>query len=95
MTSVFENEYPVLFRYIRERKLEIHYCASRRAFAIGGIDSCMRQEIHFCPWSGKRLPKSLAAEFSRMLETKDLSGLEPETWPEAWRSEKWWIDAGL
>ncbi|MFN3946346.1 MAG: hypothetical protein ACK4K7_15625 [Allosphingosinicella sp.] len=53
------------------------------------------QEIAFCPWTGKPLPRSLAKEFERMLKSKGLSIMEPETWPSHWRSEQWWIEAKL
>jgi hypothetical protein len=91
----YEREFPELFRYIREEKIAVFYNPSRRSFSIGSYDTGMRQEIYYCPWTGKRLPRSLAAKFSDMLREKDLSALEPETWPEEWRSEEWWRKANL
>lgn len=95
MTSVYEGEFPELFGFIREGKLEIYYSPYRRSFAIGGKETGLRQEILFCPWTGRQLPSSLSEKFSALLESRDLSALEPESWPEEWRSEAWWIKAGL
>lgn len=93
--SIYEREFPEMFAFINERKIAVYYSPPHRSFAIGGVDSLMRQEIAFCPWSGKRFPKSLSKEFSAKLESLDLSIFEPEKWPEDWRSEAWWIKENL
>lgn len=95
MTSIYEDEYPQMFAFIREEKIQIYYNPSQRSFSIGGVEPHIRQEIQFCPWSGKKLPESLASSFSSKLCSLDLSILEPEKWPEEWRSETWWINDGL
>lgn len=93
--SVLEKEYPLLFQFILEQKIAVYYNPSRRSFSIGSKELSMVQEISYCPWSGQKLPRSLSDEFSKMLESRDLSALEPETWPKEWRTEAWWIRAGL
>lgn len=95
MISIYENEFPEIFRFIREDKLEIYYDPSRRVFQIGGKIFGMRQQIAFCPWTGNQLPLPLSGVLSEMLASRDLSGLEPETWPDEWRTEQWWIKKGL
>lgn len=95
MRSIYEDEFPQLFAFIREGKIEIYYNPSRRSFSIGGVEQGLRQEITYCPWTGKGLPRSLSREFSRKLESLDLSVLEPETWPREWRSEEWWQKEGF
>lgn len=95
MRSVYERDFPDLFYFVREGKIEIHYSSSRRSFSIGASEGEMRQEIMYCPWTGKKLPPSLSDDFSNMLEANNLSALEPETWPEDWRGENWWKKAGL
>ena len=95
MTSILEADYPELFRFVNEKKIAIHYSAPRRLFQIGAEEGGFGQAIMFCPWTGKKLPRPLSEEFSKLLTSKDLSILEPETWPEKWRSERWWIEAGL
>jgi hypothetical protein len=95
MQSVYEKDFPEIFEFIKEDKIAIYYNPSQRSFSIGGIDGYMKQEIAFCPWSGKKLPKSLLEEFSAKLESLDLCIFEKETWPEGWRSEAWWIKEGL
>lgn len=94
MQSVYEESFPELFEFIREGKIEIYYSPSRRSFSIGGVEKGIRQQISFCPWTGKELPPSLADEFTHKLESKNLSALEPDTWPEDWRGEDWWMAAG-
>lgn len=95
MKSIYEKEFPEMFRFIREDKLEIYYDPPRRVFEVGGKTRGMRQQIAYCPWAGSRLPQSLSQIFSEMLASRDLSGLERETWPEDWRTEEWWIEKGL
>ena len=95
MHSVYEGDYPEIFRFIKEGKVAIYYSPSQRSFAIGGIEPHIRQEIYFCPWTGKKLPPSLSAKLSEKLEALNLSILERETWPEELGSEAWWINEGL
>jgi hypothetical protein len=92
--SIFKQDFPQLFDFIEEDKLAVFYDPSRRSFGIGTQEGHAVQEIYYCPWSGKKLPTPLSAQFGDMLESQDLSALEEETWPEEWRSEAWWIRAG-
>lgn len=94
-TSILEQSYPELFEFIEEGKLAIFYSPSRRLFQIGSQQGGFGQAIRFCPWTGKELPQPLTDQHSAMLASNDLSILEPETWPEPWKSERWWIEAEL
>lgn len=95
MESVYEDEFPELFRFVREGKIEIYYSPNRRSFSIGGMEDGVRQEIYYCPWSGKKLPPSVSEEFCCKLEASGLSAFEPDTWPEDWKNENWWKKEGL
>lgn len=96
MKSIYEASFPELFRFIREDKLPVRYFSEKRLFALRLEDAGpVYQEIRFCPWSGKQLPKPLTDEFIALLTKMNLSALEPETLPPEFRTEQWWIERGL
>lgn len=95
MKSIYREIYPEIFSFLEENKLSVRYVAYRRSFVILSHDGEYGQEISYCPWTGKKLPDSLADKFGELLESKGLSAFEPETWPDSWRSEEWWISANL
>jgi hypothetical protein len=53
------------------------------------------QQIHFCPWCGTKLPKSLVDEWFAILD--DELGLEPDdpALPEEMKTSAWWRIRGL
>lgn len=93
--SVYREEFPQIFYFIDENKIGLKYNPSQRSFSILSQDGFYSQEINFCPWTGKSLPPSLSERFSEMLESKDLSILEPSNWPEIYKDETWWLELGL
>lgn len=95
LQSIYEDEFPELFAFIHEEEVKVYYNPSQRSFSVGGIDTPAIQEIAFCPWSGKKLPKSLAKEFAAKLESLGLGLGDLGKWPEEWRSEAWWMKEGL
>lgn len=92
--SSLRSQFPDLFRFIDEDKVAVSYSPYSRSFYISLYENIGKQLIYFCPWTGSRLPRPLNSEFEDLLESKNLSILEPESWPSSWRSEQWWIDAG-
>ncbi|WP_372511772.1 DUF6980 family protein [Carbonactinospora thermoautotrophica] len=55
------------------------------------------QTIYYCPWCGQKLPKELGDEWVARLEAM---GIDPgdddaDRIPEAFRSDRWWKEAGL
>lgn len=95
MMSVYEQQYPELFLIIKENKLPLRYFPEERSFAIELRTGRIWQQISFCPWTGKRLPRPLSAEFEEELNALGLSRMQPERHPPHLRSEKWWLDRGL
>jgi hypothetical protein len=52
------------------------------------------QQIHFCPWCGTRLPKSLVDEWFAILDDERLEPDDPRV-PEDMKTSAWWRQRGL
>ena len=85
--------------HLKTGEIYINYCPQRRTYYIpykkkfgGGW-----QILKYCPWCGKKLPKSLSEEFFGILEKEfNLDTLyEMKKAPKEFQSDEWWKKRGL
>lgn len=83
--------------HIHEKEKIISYIPEFREYAIKASKSVI-QQINYCPWCGKGLPKDLNDQFfdvtskimGRQISLKDLEAL-----PEEFHSDEWWKKRNL
>lgn len=80
-----------------DEDIPLRYIPKYREFSIVILDGgSSSQEIHFCPWCGKKLPKSLRdLWFDTVWDKLNLDGPEDPRLPDEYKSEDWWIESGL
>ncbi|MCI5048518.1 MAG: hypothetical protein MRY59_13540 [Aquisalinus sp.] len=93
--SILKKEFSLLFRFIEEDKVAIKYIPYHRSIYIKIPSSGSLQEIHYCPWTGKKLPKSLSDEYFDQLDKLGIDSENLDEIPEEMKSEEWWIRLGL
>jgi len=70
----------------------VHYSSKYNEYGIPLVDGISYILIEFCPWCGKRLPKSLREEWFSQLEKIGYdSPLTQNDYPEIFKSWDWWL----
>jgi hypothetical protein len=76
--------------FLSEGRVAILYIPKFREYGIkllvGGSGF---QEIKYCPWCGRALPKSLRDEWFTIMETLRLEPDSPDI-PQKYLSDEWW-----
>lgn len=93
--SIYENDFPELFAFIREGKVAIGYMERFREFYISLPRTNACQLIHFCPWTGKPLPASVRDQYFEVLENPNLTPYAVRKLKREMAGEAWWIARGL
>lgn len=82
-------------RHLHEGEVAIVFLKPYREFGIKILDGGTSvQLIRSCPWCGTRLPESLRDEWFDEMEKQGFELGDPNI-PEAYKSEKWYLDRGL
>ena len=96
-----QNEFPEFFGFVREGKVSVCYSPIFREFSVPLKDGHATQQLHYCPWSGRKFPTSLRDQYFKVLETEHAFS-EPtmdDIWekrvPTEMQTEEWWIKRGL
>lgn len=77
-------------KHITKGEVAIRYIPKFREYGISVLDSgSSKQDIYYCPWCGKKLPKSLRDKWFDIIEDMGLDPESPDI-PEEYKSEKWW-----
>lgn len=78
--------------FLNENKVDIHYITQFREYSIGIPNTSGRQDVHFCPWCGSKLPISLRDIWFDELEEKieDFDGFDDQRIPDEYRDGRWW-----
>lgn len=81
--------------FLNDRKVPLKYYPILREYGLDLLYSYAIQLIQYCPWCGKKLPKSLGDEYFDILEKEH--GITPEldiqndpNIPEEFKSDEWW-----
>ncbi|KWX02955.1 hypothetical protein LI90_4004 [Carbonactinospora thermoautotrophica] len=87
----------LMLQNLRADDLPVVYDATIREWGIRYLDGGSSiQRLEYCPWCGKKLPGDLWDEWRTRVEQL---GLDPwddaDRIPEAFRSDRWWKEAGL
>lgn len=85
---------------MKERNTSLTYYDRCREFGLMSVNSdgnfsSSFDKIYYCPFTGKKLPKSLRNKLGNRLEKRDLEFFETETHPPEFRGEEWWIKRKL
>ena len=80
--------------FLEDAQVPIYYDSRYREYHIP-FSNYAAQGIEYCPWCGKRLPKSFRDKYFEILETEyriDDVGLAQDnnTLPEEFNTDKWW-----
>ena len=80
--------------FLNEKKVAIFYEPKFRTYYIELKHSSALQEIYFCPWCGKKLPKGLQDEWVNQLDNLgidfDMDALEDL--PVKYQTDEWWLE---
>ena len=84
-------------KHIEEKEVAIEYCNSFRSYGIKVLDGGSSvQRINFCPWCGKKLPRELGTELSKIVfEELKLDGYDDSRLPAEFQSDEWWKTRAL
>lgn len=76
--------------YLLEKKVKIVYSPRFREYGIV-VSRHVKQDINFCPWCGRRLPKSLR---NRYFDNLEALGFDVDVFstdvPSQYKSDEWW-----
>jgi hypothetical protein len=84
-----------------ENRTDIGYCPKYREYYVRRKkDKNIVLSLWYCPWCGKKLPKSLRVKWFKLLEKEhgldDPWSLEQEKLvPEEFMTDQWWKKRGL
>ena len=96
MKSILEQEFKEFFHLLDEGKLPINYSPRLREFSINLSRTSAVQLLNFCPWSGKKFPRSVRTEYCDILESRGIDPpIDSKLTPDDMRDESWWIERGL
>jgi Domain of unknown function (DUF6980) len=98
--SVLFDDFPELLARACDPQCPVLYNPSEREFSLMETWGPAVLVIHFCPWSGKPLPKALSEEWTEavnaVLGTEDWSYEDlREKLPDDYWTEAWWSTRGL
>ena len=96
--SVLRTDYQDLFFFIDRGECGLNYSPRTREFSLFvRPGSPVVQQLLFCPFSGRALPRSLRTSYFDELEKIGLAdGLNDiDKAPEEFQSERWWIEREL
>ncbi len=93
--SSLKTEFAQMFAFIDEGKVAIFYSPKFREFSIRLRNGHAMQNIQYCPWSGKKLPRSVSKEYFDILEKMNVEPFEHDKIPLEMKSEDWWIKRNL
>lgn len=86
--------------FLNDARIPVQYYPISREYGIPLKGSSAIQLLSYCPWCGKKLPKSLRDEYFDILEKE--YGLDnydiddhPERIPEEFKSDEWWKKRSL
>ena len=81
-------------RNLRSTRVSISFFNKFREYGIKGTtEGDSHHVIRFCPWCGTRLPESLRDEWFDEMEKQGFELGDPDI-PEAYKSEKWYLNRG-
>lgn len=81
---------------INDLECALNYNPKFREYTIGANKkSIVRNVIYFCPWCGNKLPKSLRAEYFKILADEyspdvNLESYKNLDFPDDFKSDSWW-----
>lgn len=83
--------------FIVEGKVPIHYVPKFREYAIELYKPKTFQDLYYCPWCGRKLPKSLRDRWFDYLENSidNFAGTEDRRIPEEFLGETWWVSRNI
>ena len=86
--------------HIYEKEKIIYYGTNFREYAIKvtinkNNDSFVLQDIKFCPFCGKKLPKDLRDEWFEELKKLDFDDPLQQNIPEEFKDDTWWKNRKL
>ncbi len=77
--------------HLEAGEVAVSYIPKFREYGIWILDGgTSKQDIHHCPWCGKKLPSSLRDEWFDKLDELGFEEPDDPGVPDAMRSEAWW-----
>lgn len=86
--------------FLKDYRVQIFYSPRMREYYIPLKDNPAVQGIFYCPWCGKKLPKSVRNEYYDILESELKIDITPDmedrkNFPKEFLSDTWWRKRGL
>ena len=75
--------------FLDEKKVAIGYIHKTRSYHINLLTSGGLQEIHYCPWCGKKLPENLREKYCDILENLGYYPFDEDI-PDIYKTDEWW-----
>ena len=85
-------------KHVDDGEVAFRYDPVSRGYGIPILDGgSAKQQIHFCPWCGSRLPESLSDKWFEILDEMfpDFDGFADDRTPEEFKSDTWWKKRGF
>lgn len=89
--------------FLKENKVSIGYSKRFRSYYLNLKSSGGCQDIYYCPWCGKKLPKNLDNEYDTELSNVlkipvdeiSLYNYHDPNLPKEFKTDEWWKKRGL